>query len=82
MLECLFSGSFHPIAISILFHHYKDLMQCCKKVERLMINNKNRNVKASNTALTADKIRKDIQIEVKQMHQIRQQQRQKELTLF
>lgn len=31
---------FHPIAMSILFHHYKELLECCKQVE-LMMNEEN-----------------------------------------
>jgi hypothetical protein len=35
----------HPIVISILFHHYKELLQCVREVEEMnmkcsMINNK------------------------------------------
>jgi hypothetical protein len=32
---------FHPIAISILFHHYKELMECQKQINKLMDNDKN-----------------------------------------
>jgi hypothetical protein len=28
---------FHPIAISILFHHYKELTKCSKQVEDMMM---------------------------------------------
>ena len=28
---------FHPIAISILFHHYKEMMECKKQIERIIM---------------------------------------------
>ena len=28
---------FHPIAMSILFHHYKELMQCSQQLEEITI---------------------------------------------
>jgi hypothetical protein len=29
----------HPIAMSILFHHYKELMECSKRLNRMMNSN-------------------------------------------
>jgi hypothetical protein len=34
---------FHPIAISILFHHYKELTECEKQINKLMNNNNSNN---------------------------------------
>ncbi len=28
---------FHPTAISILFHHYKEMMECKKQIERIIM---------------------------------------------
>ncbi len=69
---------FQPIAISILFHHYKELLECPKQVEQLMMNNNYDEISSSssNSRLT-DKV-KDFQNEMKQDHQIQQ----RELTLF
>jgi hypothetical protein len=35
---------FHPIAIPILFHHYKELMDCEKQINKLMGSNNNHQV--------------------------------------
>jgi hypothetical protein len=32
---------FQPIAMSILFHHYKELLECEKQINKLMDNNNN-----------------------------------------
>jgi hypothetical protein len=34
---------FHPIAMSILFHHYKDLLECEKQIKLMDNNDKNNN---------------------------------------
>ncbi|MDQ3847538.1 MAG: hypothetical protein M3261_01115 [Thermoproteota archaeon] len=34
---------FHPIAISILFHHYKELRECEKQINKLMGGSNNDN---------------------------------------
>ena len=72
---------FHPIALSILLHHYKDLMECSKRVERLMNNNSKA---SSTTTMTADNIN-DFQNEMEQEEEEGfevQQQQHDELTLF
>jgi hypothetical protein len=33
----------HPIIISILFHHYKELMECTREVEEIMLETKVKN---------------------------------------
>jgi hypothetical protein len=69
---------FQPIAISILFHHCKELLECRKQVEQRMMNNNYDEISSSssNSRLT-DKV-KDFQNEMKQDHQIQQH----ELTLL
>jgi hypothetical protein len=57
---------FHPIAISILFHHYKDLMQCRKQVEQLLLENNNSAGGSSRTTIVHIKEEeKDLQNEIK-----------------
>jgi hypothetical protein len=34
---------FHPIAMSILFHHYKELVECQRQIEGMDNNNDNNN---------------------------------------
>jgi hypothetical protein len=71
----------HPIIISILFHHYKELLECRKQVEQLMMNNNYDEISSSSSSSSnsrpTDKV-KDFQNEMKQDHQIQQH----ELTLF
>ncbi len=55
---------FHPIAMSILFHHYKELLECREHVQLLMDDSNNDNRTHSSATMTANKV-KDSQYEVK-----------------
>ncbi|MFL6410383.1 MAG: hypothetical protein ACJ71K_03980, partial [Nitrososphaeraceae archaeon] len=65
---------FHPIAISILFHHYKELKECIKQTERIITG-------GTTTVKVKDLETNEINIpeEVKDRQQTRKKQ---QLTLF
>jgi hypothetical protein len=66
---------FHPIVISILFHHYKELKECIKQTERIIIRGTTM-VKVKDLETNEIKISE----EVKDRQQTRKKQQQ--LTLF
>ena len=66
---------FHPIVISILFHHYKELKECIKQTERIIIRGTTM-VKVKDLETNEIKISE----EVKDRQQTRRKQQQ--LTLF
>jgi hypothetical protein len=66
---------FHPIVISILFHHYKELKECIKQTERIIMGGTTM-VKVKD--LETNEI--NISEEVKDCQQTRKKQQQ--LTLF
>ena len=69
---------FHPIAMSILFHHYKELVKCQRQIE-LMDNNNNNSTRIINDL--KEELQNDMGIE--EDRKIEQEQRQQQqLTLF
>ncbi len=67
---------FHPIAISILFHHYKELMECEKQINKLMMGDSSNSNEINDLK---EDLQNDLQIEEgKEYYQMEQEQ----LTLF
>jgi hypothetical protein len=69
---------FHPIAISILFHHYKELVECRKQTEQM-----------NRISRTIDNVREDLQNDMgedqdqeEEEYQVRRQQQRPMMTLF
>ncbi len=72
---------FHSIAMSILFHHYKELLECEKQIIKLTDNNINGERIISNsmmTIITIDNVNEDLQDDVEteehnpmEQHQLR-----------
>lgn len=68
---------FHSIAMSILFHHYKELLECEKRIIKLMDNNKEGIISNSMmTIITIDNVNEDLQddVETEEDHPMEQQQ--------
>ncbi len=73
---------FQPIAMSILFHHYKELLECEKQINELMMGNSSSSSSTSNGIgdVKEDLQNDDLQIEGEEdYYQMEQQQL---LTLF
>jgi len=68
---------FHPIAMSILFHHYKELVECQRQIE-LMDNNNN------NNSIEINDLQEELQnhMGIEEDIKIEQEQQQQQLTLF
>ena len=74
---------FHPIAMSILFHHYKELVKCQRQIELIHNNNNNKRTRIINDV--KEELQNDMGIEEDskiEQEQRQQQQQQQQLTLF
>ena len=68
---------FHPIAMSILFHHYKELIECEKQI-KLMDNNNNNN---NNNSIGINDLQEELQNEM-EIEEDRKIEQEQQLTLF
>jgi hypothetical protein len=66
---------FHPIAMSILFHHYKELIECEKQI-KLMDNNNN-----NNNSIGINDLQEELQNEM-EIEEDRKIEQEQQLTLF
>ncbi|MDQ3908935.1 MAG: hypothetical protein M3232_00835 [Thermoproteota archaeon] len=71
---------FHPIAISILFHHYKELRECEKHINKLLMDLSNNEINDSAEYLQNELVAAEEEEEEEEDYQIEEEQEQ--LTLF
>ena len=70
---------FHPIAISILFHHYKELLECEEQIINLLDNDDDRII-SSSTVNLKDDLQYESKVEEDDYQILLQQEEQ--MTLF